>query len=182
MGTPRHVSVMDINSTIGAANNKQVCGARHIRHFGISTFGLFGLYPSSLSKSSGFVSLAGKASLVSISDAKDAIMFIYRWNSNFVEKVVLEREHGGRDAISYLLPCVLYCMEGEFEQIVMKLNFVWALRTTTTNCRVSFIYFYSVFPTNFRIVFLPHTNTVILLEPYCGTMTEPGLPVIWQSF
>ena len=28
------------------------------------------------------------------------------------------------------------------------------------------------------MVFLPHTNTVILLEPYCGTMTEPGLPVI----
>ena len=27
------------------------------------------------------------------------------------------------------------------------------------------------------MVFLPHTNTVILLEPYCGTMTEPGLPV-----
>ena len=28
------------------------------------------------------------------------------------------------------------------------------------------------------MVFLPHTNTVILLEPYCGTITEPGLPVI----
>ena len=27
------------------------------------------------------------------------------------------------------------------------------------------------------MIFLPHTNTVILLEPYCGTMTEPGLPV-----
>ena len=27
------------------------------------------------------------------------------------------------------------------------------------------------------MVFLPHTNTVILMEPYCGTMTEPGLPV-----
>ena len=27
------------------------------------------------------------------------------------------------------------------------------------------------------MVFLPHTNTVILLEPYCGTITEPGLPV-----
>ena len=26
------------------------------------------------------------------------------------------------------------------------------------------------------ILFLPHTNTVILLEPYCGTITEPGLP------
>ena len=37
--------------------------------FGASTFGLFGLYPSSLSKSAGFVSLARKASLVSISKA-----------------------------------------------------------------------------------------------------------------
>ena len=56
-------------------------------------------------------------------------------------------------------------------------NFVGALRTTTTNCRVSFIDVYLVFPINFRIVFLPHTNTVILLEPYSGTITEPGLPV-----
>ena len=56
-------------------------------------------------------------------------------------------------------------------------NFVAAIRTTTTNCRVSFIDLYLVFPTNFRTVFLPHTNTVSLLEPYCGTITEPGLPV-----
>ena len=28
------------------------------------------------------------------------------------------------------------------------------------------------------MIFLPHTNAVILLEPYCGTITEPGLPVI----
>ena len=41
--------------------------------FGASTFGLFGSYPSSLSKSDGFFSLAGKASLVSISDA---ILFV----------------------------------------------------------------------------------------------------------
>ena len=27
------------------------------------------------------------------------------------------------------------------------------------------------------MIFLPHTNTVILLERYCGTITEPGLPV-----
>ena len=26
--------------------------------------------------------------------------------------------------------------------------------------------------------FLPHTNTVILLERYCGTFTKPGLPVV----
>ena len=28
------------------------------------------------------------------------------------------------------------------------------------------------------MIFLPHTNTVILLDPYCGTITEPGLPVV----
>ena len=50
-------------------------------------------------------------------------------------------------------------------------NFAGALRTTTTNCRVSFIDFYSVFSRNFRMVFVPHTNTVTLLEPYCGTIT-----------
>ena len=55
------------------------------------------------------------------------------------------------------------------------------MRTTTINCRVSFIDIYLVFPRNFRIVFLPHTNTVILLERYCGTITEPGLPVIFQA-
>ena len=41
---------------------------------------------------------------------------------------------------------------------------VGAVRTTTTNCRVSFIDLYLVFSRNFRIVFLPHTNTVILLR------------------
>ena len=56
-------------------------------------------------------------------------------------------------------------------------NLFGAFRTTTTNCRVSFIDLYLVFPRNFRIVFLPHTNTAILLEPNCGTITEPGLPV-----
>ena len=34
---------------------------------------------------------------------------------------------------------------------------------------------------NFRMAFLPHTNTVTLLEPYCGTITEPGLPVVVLS-
>ena len=31
------------------------------------------------------------------------------------------------------------------------------------------------------MIFLPHTSTVILLEPYCGTITEPGLPVRKQD-
>ena len=54
--------------------------------------------------------------------------------------------------------------------------------TTTANCRVSFIDLYLVFPRNFRMVFLPHTNTVILLEPYCCTTTEPGLSVVSLEF
>ena len=56
-------------------------------------------------------------------------------------------------------------------------NFVGAIRTTTTICRVSFIDLYLVFPTNFRIVFYPIQTLFILLEPYCDTITEPGLPV-----
>ena len=32
------------------------------------------------------------------------------------------------------------------------------------------------------MIFLPHINTVILLEPYCGTITEPGLPVVKQTY
>ena len=42
-------------------------------------------------------------------------------------------------------------------------NFAGAIRTTTINCRVSFIDLYLVFPRNFSMIFLPHTNTVILL-------------------
>ena len=49
----------------------------------------------------------------------DPRMFFYRRSSNFVEKVVLEREHGGQDGISCLLP--YYCIESEFEQIITKL-------------------------------------------------------------
>ena len=39
-----------------------------------------------------------------------------------MERVELKREHGDRDAISCLLPCVLYCMEGEFEQVITKIR------------------------------------------------------------
>ena len=90
----------------------------------------------------------------------DPSMFIYLWNSNFVCKVVLEREQGGRDAISCLLPCVLYCV-WRVNLSKLSQNFIWTLTTTTTNCRVSFIH---LFPTNFRIAFLPHTNAVIFIR------------------
>ena len=68
-------------------------------YFGEHVLGLFGLYPSSLSKSVGFVSLSGKASLVSISAA---ILFLRSWHvcSNFVEKGVL------KGSMERLLPCL----------------------------------------------------------------------------
>ena len=86
---------------------------------------------------------------------------------------------GARRRKWHLLSPTLYIII-EYRVNLNKLsrNFVRALRTATTNCRVSFIDLYLVwFPRNFRILLLPHTNTVILLERYCGTITEPGLPV-----
>ena len=96
-------------------------------------------------------------------------MFIFCWSSNFVEKVAVEWGHSGEDGISCLLPCILLlyieCIWTNYCKLLW--NFVGALRTTTTNCRVSFIDLYLVFPRNFRMVFLLLTNTVILLEQYC---------------
>ena len=53
-----------------------------------------------------------------------------------------------------------------------------SIKDKKTNCRVGFIDFYLVFPTNLRIVTYPHTNSVMLQESTCGTITEPGLPVL----
>ena len=92
----------------------------------------------------------------------DPGMFIFRWSSNF-----------------YLVfPTLHIIIVYGVNLNKLSRHFVGALRTTTTNCRVSFIDLYLVFPRNFKIVFLPHTNTVNLLEPYCGIITEPGIPVI----
>ena len=69
-----------------------------------------------LSKSAGFVSLAGEALsflYLMLPYFYDRSMFIYRFVRFSWKKGVLEREHGGRDVISCLLPCVLYCMEGD---------------------------------------------------------------------
>ena len=62
-------------------------------HLCATTFSLFGLYPSSLSKSAGFVSLAGEALsflYLMLPYFYDPSRFIYRFSSNFVEKDVLE--------------------------------------------------------------------------------------------
>ena len=79
-------------------------------YFGEHILGLFGLHPSSLSKSAGFVFLSGKASLVSISAA---ILLLRSWHVYFLlefefrRKSCVEWEHGGQDGISFLLPCIL---------------------------------------------------------------------------
>ena len=70
----------------------------------------------------------------------------------------------------------------KFRDNLFKFTDVGVLTTTTINCRVSFTDHYLVFPRNFRIVFVPHPNNVILLERYCSTITEPGLPVFKQCY
>ena len=100
------------------------------------SFGLFGCI-ASLSKSAGFISLAGKVSLVSISYA---ILFL----PSQIVYLPLEFEFRGKSCVGkgawrpryHLMPhipCVLNCMKGEFDQIITG-KFVWVLRTTTTNC------------------------------------------------
>ena len=58
----------------------------------------------------------------------------------------------------HLVPPPILC-------IILYGGWIWAnyheRKTTTSNSRVSVNDFYLVFPTNFKIVFLPHTNTVI---------------------
>ena len=61
-------------------------------YFGKHILGLFGFYPSSLSKSVGFVSLSGKVSLVSISAA---IPFLRSWHVYFP----LEFEFRGKSCV-----------------------------------------------------------------------------------
>ena len=60
--------------------------------FGERILGVFGLYSSSLSKSVGFVSLSGEASLVSISAA---ILFLRSWHVYFP----LEFEFRGKSCV-----------------------------------------------------------------------------------
>ena len=79
-------------------------------YFGEHILGLFGLHPSSLSNSAGFVFLSRKASLVSISAAilllrSSNVYFLLEFE--FRKKSCVEWEHGGEDGISCLLPCIL---------------------------------------------------------------------------
>ena len=61
-------------------------------YFGEHTLGLFGLHPSSLSKSAGIVFLSRKASLVSMSAA---ILFLRSWHVYFL----LEFEFRGKRCV-----------------------------------------------------------------------------------
>ena len=73
-----------------------------------------------------------------------------RWISNFMKKVVLERERWQlRFHLNCHLLCPFYCMEGEFEHIITKISVI--IKDNKNYCRVSFTDFYLVFPTNFRI-------------------------------
>ena len=94
----------------------------------------------------------------------------------FRGKSCVEWKHGGEDGISCLLPCIIIVYRVNLNKLPR--NLVVVLRTTTTNCRVSFIDLYLVFPRNFRIVFLPHTNTVILLKDTVVLSQSPGVPVL----
>ena len=44
-----------------------------------------------------------------------------------------------------LLPCVLYCMEGEFEHIITKIHL--NIKDNNNYCRISFTDLYLEFPT-----------------------------------
>ena len=63
----------------------------------------------------------------------------------------------------------------------LSLNIVCALRTTTTTCnyKVNFIDLYLVFLTNFRMLFLLRTQTVILLLIVQRCCHRAWLPVIF---
>ena len=98
----------------------------------------------------------------------------------------------------HLVPPPILC-------IILYREWIWAnyheTRTTTSNSRVSFTDFYLVFPTNFKIVFLPHKKHCNLngfvpslrKHPFLlalrrwgrfrrliRTIKEPGLPKVFH--
>ena len=62
----------------------------------------------------------------------------------FIFRCCVEWKHGGETGISCLLPCILLLYIEWIWTNYCKLsrNFVEAIKTTTTNCKVSFIDFY----------------------------------------
>ena len=160
-------------------------------YFGEHVLGLFGLCLSSLSKSVGFVSLSAWES------------FIGFYICCYTISTILACLFSVGVRISWKTLCWKGAWQRKWHRVSPTLyinvyrvnlnkNFVGALKTTTTNCRVSFIYLYSVFPRNFKIVFLPHTNTVNLLEPplwyyhrtweTCDLFSATGHNINWDQF
>ena len=140
---------------------------------------IFGLYPSSLAKSAGFASLAGKASLVSISGA---VLFLRA----YLVYILLKFEFHGKTCVgkgamaaetSSRASYLVYYIVWRAKLSKLSWSFVWALRTTTTNCSVSFSDCYLEFHTkkqcNFTGTFLWYyhiawvTYALIKLEFYC---------------
>ena len=123
---------------------------------------------SELSKSARFVSLPGKASLVSVSDA---ILFLRSYHVYFPLQFVYKScvGKGWWRPRWHLAPPTSFIITDAWQHGLYLLS------------RVSFTDLFSIFPKNVRIVFLPHTNTVVLLERYSGTITETGLPVCCHS-
>ena len=119
--------------------------------FGEHILGLFGLHPSSLSKSVGFISLSGKASLVSISAA---ILFLRSWHVYLTVGVRISWKtlcwmRAWRRRWHLVSPTLYIIIVYRGNLNKLSRNFVGALRTTTTNCRISFFDIYLVFPTIF---------------------------------
>ena len=98
-------------------------------------------------------------------------MFTFCWSLNFVEKVVLNESMAAKMASRFSYLVYYYCILSEFEQIITKLR--WNIKDNNNQLQSKF--HWSLL--SIWILCLPHTNTVMLLEQYCGTVTEPGLPV-----
>ena len=71
----------------------------------------------------------------------------------------------------YPITTILACLFSVGVRISWKKKLRWSNKDND-NYRISFIDLYLVFPRNIGSLFFP-----IQLEPYCGTITEPGLPV-----
>ena len=97
----------------------------------------------------------------------DPGMFIFCWSLNFVKTLCWMRPWRPRWHLVSPTLCIIIVNRANLNKLWR--NFVGPLRTTTTNCRVSFIDLYVVFRRNFRILFLPHTNTVIFSYPRIWT-------------
>ena len=85
-------------------------------------------------------------------------MFICLWCSNFVKSRVVT-ETMTAEISSCDLPYLFYFMEREFEHIYIMTLFV-SIKEKTIHRSVGFNNFYSLFPTNLRIVLPPHDVTL----------------------